>query len=99
MARLEIEVILAWRGGQEIVTVDLEEGATALDAVRKSGLAGRHPGIDIGNPALGIYGRLVKPDTPLREGDRVELYRPLNVDPKEARRAKASGRKRPGRRA
>lgn len=94
MARLAIEVIVAWRSAQEIVTVELEEGATALDALRRSGLAARHLGIDLGDPALGIFGHRVKPDTPLREGDRVEIYRPLKADPKDARRAKATAGKR-----
>ena len=94
MARLAIEVIVAWRSAQEIVTVELEEGSTALDALRRSGLAARHPGIGLGDPVLGIFGRRVRPETPLREGDRVEIYRPLKADPKEARRAKATAGKR-----
>lgn len=94
MARLEIEVIYAGRSAQEIVIVALEEPATALDALRESGLSARHPDIDMKDPLLGIFGRRVLPGTPLREGDRVEIYRPLEADPKEARRAKASARNR-----
>ena len=92
MARLKVEVIYAERGAQEIVSVDLEEGATALDALHESGLAAHHPGIEPGNTAIGIFGRCVPPETLLKEGDRVEIYRPLAVDPKEARRAKASAK-------
>ena len=94
MGRLRIEVVYAERDGQEVVTLGLDEGATALDALRESGLAERHPGIDSGDPALGIFGRRVAAGTPLRDGDRVELYRPLKIDPKEARRAKAKAKRR-----
>ena len=94
MARLNIEVICAWRNRQEVVQVSLEEGATALDALRASGLRQRHPQIDAGEPALGIFGRRVPPGTTLVQGDRVEVYRPLLVDPKESRRAKVSAKRR-----
>ena len=88
MARLNIEVIRAWRDRQEVVQVSLEEGATALDALRASGLQQHHPEIDADEPALGIFGQRVPPGTPLVQGDRVEVYRPLLVDPRESRRAK-----------
>lgn len=94
MARLEIEVIYAGCIAQEIVTVELEEGATALDALLASGLAARHKDIDKHDPLIGIFGRRVPPGTPLRGGDRVEIYRPLVADPREARRAKAAAKKR-----
>ncbi len=94
MARLNIEVIYATREGQEIVQVGLEDGALAIDALRESGLGLRHPEIDAAHSALGIFGRRVAPDTLLRDGDRVEIYRPLRIDPKEARRAKVSAKKR-----
>lgn len=65
----------------------LPAGATVLDALRASGVLDRHPAF--GSAAAGIWGRVVPADTPLRDGDRVELYRPLLVDPKEARRLRA----------
>ena len=94
MARLSIEVVCAWRDRQEIVHVGLEEGATALDALRASGLLQRYPEIDSGEPTLGIFGQRILPATPLKQGDRVEVYRPLKLDPKEARRAKVSAKRR-----
>ena len=94
MARLSIEVICAWRDRQVAVTVGLEEGATALDALRASGLLQRYPELDANAPALGIFGRRVTPDAKLRDGDRVEVYRALEVDPREARRAKVSAKRR-----
>jgi putative ubiquitin-RnfH superfamily antitoxin RatB of RatAB toxin-antitoxin module len=94
MARLSIEVVCAWRDCQDVVHVGLEEGATALDALRASGLLQRYPEIGRGDPAVGIFGRRIPPATPLKDGDRVEVYRPLRVDPKEARRAKVSAKRR-----
>ena len=64
----------------------LPAGATLMDAIRASGVLERHAGLDIAQAKLGIWGRVQLPDTPLRERDRVEIYRPLRVDPKEARR-------------
>ena len=59
-----------------------------------SGLSEVHPEIDANRPVLGIFGRRVTPDTALQDGDRVEIYRPLINDPKEARRAKVSAKTR-----
>ena len=92
MARLNIEVVYATRERQEIVPVVVEEGATASDAVRVSGLCERHPGLDAGALRVGIFGSEVSGGTLVAHGDRVEIYRPLKVDPKAARRAKARAR-------
>lgn len=94
MARLQVEVVYAEREQQHVVVLDLEAGATALDAWRASGLAGRHHGTVGTEPDLGIFGRRVKPGALLQNGDRVEAYRPLQVNPKEARREKASRQRR-----
>jgi hypothetical protein len=66
--------------------VSLAEGATLADALRASGLLERHPQIDLAVQRVGIWGKLQALDAPLRERDRIEVYRPLLVDPKEARR-------------
>jgi hypothetical protein len=63
--------------------------ATALDAIRASGLLERHPELALGEPLIGIWGRACAPETVLADGDRVELYRPLTMDPNEARRLRA----------
>ena len=68
---------------------ELPEGATALDAVRASGLAERFPDVDFGAATIGVWGRACAPDTRLQDGDRVEIYRPLTMDPNEARRLRA----------
>jgi putative ubiquitin-RnfH superfamily antitoxin RatB of RatAB toxin-antitoxin module len=88
MARLRVEVVYALAGVQDVVPLQLAEGSSAGEAVAASGLAARH-GLAAGSWVLGIGGRRVAPGTALRDGDRVEILRPLAVDPKEARRRRA----------
>ena len=64
----------------------LEEGATVQHALHASGLAAAFPALDVAAAAVGIWGRAARLDQRLRERDRVEIYRPLRVDPKRARR-------------
>ena len=68
------------------VPLTLQPGATVCDALRASGLLERHPAIDLATQKVGVWGKLRPLEATLRDGDRVELYRPLKVDPKEARR-------------
>ena len=92
--RLQIEVVLALAGSLDAVSLSLVEGSTAGQALEASGLLERHPGMDLRRELLGIYGRRVSAAQPLADGDRVEVYRPLEMDPKDARRARAAGRRR-----
>ena len=68
------------------VSVSLRVGSTWADALQSSGLQQRHPTHDLAQLPLGVWGALREAHDVLREADRVELYRPLEVDPKEARR-------------
>jgi uncharacterized protein len=86
---LRVEVVYALPEGEDAVCVDLAKGATAIDAVRASGVLESHPEIGLPRHKLGIYGRVVAAGAPLADGDRVEIYRPLVLDPKEARRRRA----------
>jgi hypothetical protein len=70
------------------LAVQLPEGATVADALRSSGLAQRFAELAGSSLALGIWGRKARPHQLLQDGDRVEVYRPLRVDPKVARRAR-----------
>ena len=88
---MKIEVIYALPERQELVTLDLPEGSTALQAVEASGLLQKYPDIEPGGRnKLGVFAKLVKADAVLRARDRVEIYRPLIADPKEVRRQKAA---------
>lgn len=88
MSRIRVEIVYAQPAQQVRRRVSLPAGSSVADAVRASGLLGEFPGID--TRRLGIFGRLAPPDTRLREGDRVEIYRPLRADPKEVRRLRAA---------
>jgi putative ubiquitin-RnfH superfamily antitoxin RatB of RatAB toxin-antitoxin module len=83
--KLRVEVVRALPGAQRVVAVELPPGSTARDAVKASGL-------DEPYAALGRFGKRVEPGTALKDGDRVELLRPLFADPKEARRRRARRR-------
>ncbi len=84
-----IEVVVAFSPAPrhvELVRVSLGVGSTVRDALAASGLLQRHPQIDSAALKVGVWGKLKPLETPLRDRDRVEVYRPLLVDPKEARR-------------
>jgi uncharacterized protein len=67
-------------------SLSLAAGATVLDALQASGVLQRFAQIDLATARLGVWGRFCEPGQALRERDRIEIYRPLTVDPKEARR-------------
>lgn len=87
MGAISVEVVYALPEGEDAVTVRVAPGATAAEAVAASGMAARHPGIDLSR--LGIFGKAVAADARVADGDRVEIYRPLRMDPKDARRRRA----------
>jgi len=87
---INVEVVYALPQRQEIVRLTLPNGSTLHQAVVASGLLEKYPDIDLARSKLGIYGKLSKPDTPLRERDRIEIYRPLIADPKEVRKQRAA---------
>ena len=91
-----ITVVLAYAplGKPMYRDLQLPPGSTVGDAIRACGLLALCPEIDMTRNRVGIFGRLAQLDTPLRDGDRVEIYRPLNADPKEVRRRRAASGKR-----
>lgn len=88
MSSIRVEVVRAERGGAKVVILELPAGATVRDALTASGMAA---------DAVGIFGKRVQVNTRLADGDRVEIYRPLALDPKERRRQRARKRGRPAR--
>ena len=86
----KVEVAYAKPDEQVILALEVEEGATVLEAVERSGLLDRFPEIDPATAKLGIFSKAAKPDAALNPGDRVEVYRPLIADPKEARKKRAA---------
>ncbi|MFO8142942.1 MAG: RnfH family protein [Marinobacter sp.] len=92
---MRVEVAYARPDKQQIVEIQVPENTTALEAVKLSGITDIFPEINPDASDMGIFGKVIKEPAmhELREGDRVELYRPLKIDPKQARvnRAKKKG--------
>ena len=93
---IAVEVAYALPQKQKIIALLVEPGTSALEAVQRSGIARYFPEIDPASAKMGIFGQAIGSkgqDSPggymLQEGDRVEIYRPLICDPKEARRKRA----------
>lgn len=89
---LRVSVVVAWPDRQEVIECALPEGSTIADALAAARVAERFP--DLSKAAVGIWSRNCERETKLREGDRVEVYRPLIADPKQMRRARARGKPR-----
>lgn len=85
---LKVEVAWATPERQVVLCVELPPGATVEQAVRRSGILDACPDAVFDPERVGIFGRRVAPEEPVRDGDRVELYRPLVADPRDARRAR-----------
>lgn len=89
-ARVRVEVVYCPSAFEaERVELDLPRGSTLMQALQRSRVLELHPELDWDHVRCGIFGRVEPLQRVLRDGDRVELYRPLQVDPKEARRLRA----------
>ena len=96
---IQVEVAYATPERQLIISVEVSEGTTALEAVEQSGIAERFDTINISEDPMGIFSQpmngkvLPKPrDYILQSRDRVEIYRPLLIDPKQARLNRAKNK-------
>ena len=87
---LKVEVCYALPDKQVLVPLVLAEGATLQQALEASGLLEKHPEIDLRKNKFGIFAKLSRLDTALRDRDRVEIYRPLIADPREVRKQRAA---------
>jgi putative ubiquitin-RnfH superfamily antitoxin RatB of RatAB toxin-antitoxin module len=92
-----VEVIHADPARQIARTYRLAAPATVGTALAHAAAAGDFPGVDLGHAAVGVWGVAVGPGHPLTSGDRIEIYRPLAVDPKAERRRRAARGGRPQR--
>ena len=93
MSEFEVEIVFASPVRQLLRSVLVTSGDKVADVVARSGLREAFPEYEIDGLALGIWGREVERNQPVKEGDRIEIYRPLELDPREARRQLAlSGR-------
>jgi putative ubiquitin-RnfH superfamily antitoxin RatB of RatAB toxin-antitoxin module len=88
--QFEVEVAYAEPTEQAILRVQVETGITVRDAIERSGILERYPQIKLEETKVGIFGKLTTLNAQLQAGDRVEIYRPLIADPKEARKQRAA---------
>ncbi|RKE35444.1 hypothetical protein B0G76_1517 [Paraburkholderia sp. BL23I1N1] len=95
-ARLSIEVCYALANEQTLIAVELPAGATLQQAIEASGILQRYPQIDLGTQKVGVFGKLKPLDTLLADHDRVEIYRPLLVDPKLSRQRRVEKTRKAG---
>lgn len=95
--KIHVEVAYATPESQKIIAIDVEPGTSAKQAAERSGIGGFYPDIDLNSAEMGIFGNALgarglppSSDYILKEGDRVEIYRPLIADPKEVRKRRAA---------
>jgi len=87
---IQIEICYALPDQQKLLQLTLNQGITAGQAVRESGIQKMFPEIQIDNLKLAIFSTFIENDYPLKEGDRIEILRPLLADPKEVRKRRAA---------
>jgi putative ubiquitin-RnfH superfamily antitoxin RatB of RatAB toxin-antitoxin module len=90
---IAVQVVFATPQAQVIMDVAVKEGTSIGEAICTSGICAQFPEIDPETLQAGVWGKIRSLDYPLREGDRVEIYRDLKADPKDARRSRASAQK------
>ena len=86
---IQVEVVLAMPEKQELIALDLVAGATVADAIEQSGIVAMFDGFELDAAKVGIFGQKASMEQVLHNGDRVEIYRALLIDPKEVRRQRA----------
>jgi len=97
-ATLRVEVVYALPMRQVLVPLEVEAGTTVQQAIERSAIADRFPGEDLAACTVGVWGHPVARQRAVRDGDRIEIYRELVIDPRRARRRLARVGKTMGRR-
>ncbi len=87
--KFPVEIVFALPEVQVLKRLEVPQGCTAEQAIAYSGILEQFPQIDLRKNKLGIFGQLINPEICLQPSDRVEIYRPVIIDPKEARRIRA----------
>ena len=88
---MQVGVAYSEQGQQIWMTIEVPDEATVMDAIERSGIVKLFPHIDLEAQKVGIFGKVVKPQSPLRPGDRVEIYRPITCDPQTVPRRDGVG--------
>lgn len=90
--QIRVEVVYANEQSQKVISLEVDEGTTIEMLIRRSGMLAYFPEIDLTRQSVGVFSRQRALTDIVHAGDRVEIYRPLQIDPKEARRARAKKR-------
>lgn len=91
--KIAVEVAYALPDSQVIIPVKVDTDMTVEEIIHHSGILEKYPDINLKTNKVGVFGKLTKLSSTLREGDRIEIYRPLIADPKEVRRQRAAAGK------
>ena len=92
--RFIVEVAYALPEQQRVIEVELSPGATCRDAIEASGILNEFPQIDLAATSIGVFGEVCPLDQTVEAFDRMEIYRPLQVDPREQRRRRVEAARR-----
>jgi len=87
---MNIEVVYGHIDKQVLLSLEVDEAITVEEAIKQSGILDQFNDIDLSVNKVGVFGKLTKLASSLKEGDRIEIYRPLIADPKEVRRRRAA---------
>jgi putative ubiquitin-RnfH superfamily antitoxin RatB of RatAB toxin-antitoxin module len=90
---VSVEIVLATPERQVLLAMTVNKGATVDEVIAASGIASRFPELAVEAMPAGIWGKPAARESTVNDGDRVELYRPLEIDPREARRQRALAEK------
>jgi hypothetical protein len=93
-AELQVQLCYAAPGLQILMDLQVAQGCTIQQVILQSGLLRQEPTIDLSVCKVGIFGKVKTLETPVRERDRIEIYRPLIADPKQSRRRRAAHQER-----
>ena len=88
---MQVGVAYSEHSQQIWMTIEVPDEASVMDAIERSGILKMFPHIVLDAQKVGIFGKVVKPQTPLRPGDRVEIYRPITCDPQTVPRRDGVG--------
>jgi putative ubiquitin-RnfH superfamily antitoxin RatB of RatAB toxin-antitoxin module len=93
LEEIMVEVAYALPEEQVIISIKVPTKSEVKQAIEKSGIQKKFPSIDLSKNKVGIFGKKTTLDHPLKDRDRIEIYRPLILDPKEMRRKRAAKKK------
>jgi len=88
--KIKVQVAYALPNRHRIIDLEVDQSCTVIEAVQQSNIAEQFPEIDLDKAKFGIFAKVVKKDQALEDGQRIEIYRPLIADPKEARKKRAA---------